>query len=79
MQVGTIKPVIKWYLPITHKQTAHLIERVENIEVQINYDIKYSMLGVVGDFDIWVIQVVDQQLKSEETNLVQRQSKQLKN
>ncbi|RZK56822.1 MAG: hypothetical protein EOO87_04515 [Pedobacter sp.] len=58
---------VKWYLPIRHKQTAHLIEIVENIEVQINYDIKNSMLGFVGDFDIWIIQVVDQQLKSEET------------
>lgn len=61
------KPNVKWYLPIRHKQTAHLIERVENIEVQINYEIKNSMLGSVSDFDIWVIQVVDQQLKSEET------------
>jgi hypothetical protein len=61
------KPNVKWYLPIRHKQTAHLIEIVENIEVQLNYDIKNSMLGFVGDFDIWIIQVVDQQLKSEET------------
>ena len=61
------KPNVKWYLPIRHKQTAHLIEIVENIEVQVNYDIKNSMLGFVGDFDIWIIQVVDQQLKSEET------------
>lgn len=61
------KPNVKWYLPIRHKQTAHLIERVENIEVQINYEIKNSRLGSISDFDIWVIQVVDQQLKSEET------------
>jgi hypothetical protein len=61
------EPNVKWYLPIRHKQTAHLIARVENIEVQINYDIKNSMIGFIGDFDIWVIQVVDQQLKSEET------------
>src|SRR5690606_20313582 len=61
------KPNVKWYLPIRHKQTAHLIEIVEKIEVQINYNIENSMLGFVGDFDIWVIQVVDQQLKSEET------------
>jgi len=61
------KPNVKWYLPIRHKHTAHLIEKVENIEVQINYDIKNSMIGFVGDFDIWIIQVVDQQLKSEET------------
>ncbi len=61
------KPNVNWYLPIRHKHTANLIERVENIEVQINYDIKNSTLGFVGDFDIWVIQVVDNQLKSEET------------
>ncbi len=61
------KPNVKWYLPIRHKHTSHLIEKAENIEVQINYDIKNSMLGCVGDFDIWIIQVVDQQLKSEET------------
>ena len=61
------EPNVKWYLPIRHKQIVHLIERVENIEVHINYDIKNSMLGFVGDFDIWVIQVVDQKLKSEET------------
>ena len=61
------EPNVKWYLPIRNKQIAHLIERVENIEVHINYDIKNAMLGFVGDFDIWVIQVVDQQLKSEET------------
>jgi len=60
-------PNVKWYLPIRHKHTAHLIEKVENIEVQINYDIKNSMLGFVSDFDIWIIQVVDLQLKSEET------------
>jgi len=58
---------IKWYLPIRHKQTAHLIEKVETLEVQINYDISKSMNGFVADFDIWVIQVADQQFKSEET------------
>lgn len=61
------KPNVQWYFSIRHKQTAHLIERVENIDVQINYDIKNSLLGFVGDFHIWVIQVVDKQLKSEET------------
>lgn len=60
------KPNVKWYSPIRHKQTAHLIEKVDTIEVQVDYDINNSMLGFVGDFDIWVIQVVDQQFKSEE-------------
>ena len=58
---------VKWYLPIRHKQTAHLIEKVDTIEVQISYDINKSMNGFVADFDVWVIQVADQQFKSEET------------
>ena len=56
---------VKWYLPIRHKQTAHLIEKVDTIEVQISYDINKSMNGFVADFDFWVIQVADQQFKSE--------------
>ncbi len=58
---------IKWYLPIRHKLTAHLIEKVETIEVQIDYDINKSMNGFVADFDVWVIQVADQQFESEKT------------
>lgn len=58
---------IKWYLPIRHNQTAHLIQKVDTIEVQISYDINNSMNGFVADFDTWVIQVADQQFKSEET------------
>jgi hypothetical protein len=61
------KPNVKWYYPIRHKQTAHLIEKVDTIDVQIDYDINKSMHGHVADFDIWIIQGVDQQLKSEET------------
>ncbi len=61
------EPVIQWYLPIRHKQMAHLIEKVETIDVQIYYDIKNSMNSFVADFDIWVIQVADRQFKSEET------------
>ncbi|GLU53195.1 hypothetical protein Dfri01_26560 [Dyadobacter frigoris] len=61
------KPNVKWYLPIRHKHIAHLIEKVEEIEVQISYDINNSMFSFVADFDIWIIQVVNQQLKSEET------------
>jgi hypothetical protein len=62
------KPVVQWYLPTRHTQTAHLIEKAAKIDVQIDYDINKSMNGFVADFDIWVIQVADQQFKSEETN-----------
>ena len=58
---------IKWYLPIRHKLTAHLIQKVDAIEVQISYDINKSMKGYVADFDIWVIQVADHQFESEKT------------
>lgn len=61
------KPNVKWYLPIRHKQTAHLIEIVENIEVQKNYNIDSSMFSFVADFDIHIIQAVEKQVKSEKT------------
>lgn len=61
------KSSVQWYLPIRHKQTAQLIEKVDTIEVQISYDINKSMNGFVADFDIWIIQVADEQFKSEET------------
>lgn len=61
------KPNVNWYYPIRHKHVAHLIEKVDTIDVQIDYEINKSMLGYVADFDNWIIQVVDQQLKSEET------------
>lgn len=59
------KEMIQWYLPIRHKQIAHQIEKIDNMEVQIEYDINDSMDGFVADFDIWIIQVADQQFESE--------------
>jgi hypothetical protein len=61
------KPNVKWYLPIRHKQMANLIEKMDTIDVQIDYDTKNSMNGFMADFDIWVIKVADRQFKSEET------------
>lgn len=61
------KPNVNWYLPIRHKYIAHLIETVDSLEVQKNYDINSSMFGFVADFDIHVIQAIDKQIKSEET------------
>lgn len=58
---------IKWYLPIRHKQIAHLIEKIDTIEVQINYDNNKSMNGFVADFVMWIIKVADQQFESEKT------------
>lgn len=61
------KENLQWYLPIRHKQTAHLIDRVCNIEVQQTYDISKSMLGFVADFDLWIIEQADKQFQSEQT------------
>ncbi|MGN7885721.1 hypothetical protein ACN9ML_04405 [Dyadobacter endophyticus] len=61
------KPLVQWYLPLRHKQIAHLIEKVENIEVQIKYDMNNTMYGAVSDFDVWIIQIINQQLESEKT------------
>ena len=61
------KPSINWYNPIRHKNFANLIETVEKIEVQIDYDINRTMIGFASEFQIWFIEVADQQFKSEET------------
>jgi hypothetical protein len=61
------KPNVKWYLPIRHKHIAHLIETIDSLEVQKNYEIDSSMFGFVADFDIHIIQAIEKQIKSEET------------
>lgn len=58
---------IKWYLPLRHKDTTNLIEKVDRIEVQINYDSNKSMNGFVADFKEWMIEVADRQFESEKT------------
>ena len=61
------KQNVSWYLPLRHKGISHLIEKVDNIEVQLNYDRNTSMLGGVADFDIWFIEVANKQFESEQT------------
>ena len=61
------KSNVIWYLPVRHKQIAHLIEKIDTIEVQLDYDKNKITYGSVSYFDIWFIQVADQQFKSEET------------
>lgn len=61
------EPNVSWYLPVRHKGVAHLIEKVDSIDVQKNYQRNTSMLGGVGDFDIWFIEVANKQFQSEQT------------
>jgi len=62
------KECIQWYLPIRHSKVAHLIEKIDNIEVQINYDLDSSMYGHIADFDIYIIETLSSQFKSEKTS-----------
>ncbi len=61
------KPNIKWYSSIRHKHVAHLIEAIDSLEVEINYDINSSEFSFMAAFDIHIIQAIDSQIKSEET------------
>ncbi|SEI51755.1 hypothetical protein SAMN05216327_102170 [Dyadobacter sp. SG02] len=57
---------VVWYLPARHRRIAHLIEKVENIEVQAKFDMENSVYGSVSDFEVWILQTINRQLKSEE-------------
>jgi hypothetical protein len=61
------KPCINWYNPIHHKKASYLIEIVDRIKVQNNFDINEAKFGFVGDFVVWFIKVADQQFESEKT------------
>lgn len=60
-------PNIQWYLPSRHKNIVNLIYTVDKIDVQLHYEIKNSIYSFMADFEIWIIEVADQQFKSEET------------
>ena len=61
------EPSIQWYLPIRHKQVAHLIEKADTMNIQTGFDLKNANYLFVADFDIWFIHGAEQQFKSEET------------
>jgi len=60
-------PNVRWYFPVRFKQVAHLFERVDSIDVQIDYESENSMFAFCSDFEILIIQEANQQFKSEET------------
>lgn len=61
------KPIVNWYLPLRHKHIAHLIEKVDSINVQINYDIDNYIAGYIADFDILIIEIADNQFELEKS------------
>jgi len=58
---------VKWYHSIHHKAIAHLIEIVDHLEVQLNYDNSTSKFGYVGNFSLWFIEIANNQFESERT------------
>jgi len=61
------KPCIQWYLPVRHKKSSHLIETVDNIKVDIDYNPNKSLNVYMADFDISVIEAANKQFEIEET------------
>lgn len=61
------KPCVQWYLPVRHKKSAHLIETICNIKVDIYYNPNKSLNVYMADFDISVIEAANKQFDIEET------------
>jgi hypothetical protein len=61
------KQNVNWYLPLHHKEIAHLIEIVDHIGVELNYERRTSKFGGVSDFNTWFIEVANKQFESERT------------
>lgn len=61
------KPCIQWYLPVRHKKSSHLIETVDNIDVDIDYNPNNSLNVYMADFDVSVIEAANKQFTLEET------------
>jgi hypothetical protein len=61
------KPCVQWYLPVRHKKSSHLIETVDTIKVDINYNPNKSLNVYMADFDVSVIEAANKQFTLEET------------
>ncbi len=61
------KPCVQWYLPIRHKKSAHLVETVDSIQVDIEYNPSKSLNVYMADLDISVIEAANKQFEIEET------------
>jgi len=62
------KQIISWYNPVRYKSIAYLIEVVEKVDIEIDYDLNKSMYSYMANFDLYIIDAVSKQFKHEETN-----------
>lgn len=72
------KPCIQWYLPVRHKKSAHLIETVCNIKVDIDYNPNKSLNVFMADFDISIIEAANKQFDIEETTACTKKKQTIK-
>lgn len=61
------KPCIQWYIPLRHKKSSHLIEKVGNIKVDRNYNPHKTLNVYMANFDISVIGAASKQFNIEST------------
>lgn len=59
------KRSIHWFLPIRYKQVAQLFEKIDNIDVEITYDLQGLGYGFCADLDIYVVEEADKQFEHE--------------
>ena len=62
------KPAIIWISPINHEQAAHLFEKIDTINVELQYDIQKSNYGFSADFNLWIIDQANNQFEYNLTN-----------
>ena len=72
------EPCVQWYLPVRHKKSAHLIETVDNIKVDFNYNPNKSLNVYMADLDISVIEAANKQFEIEETSLRSKKKQTIK-
>ncbi len=61
------KLCVNWYFPKWHKKVANLIEKIGRIDIGFVYDVSNTDYGLMGDFNIWIIETAESQFIWEKT------------
>jgi len=59
-------PSIQWYSPVRHKNVVLLVSTLFTINVRFEYKMENTKYGYVGDFDIWLIDMANRLLITEQ-------------
>lgn len=69
---------IKWYNPMRHKESENLLEISCKLDVNKEYNVHNANFAFVADFKIWIIDLVNDQIKYERENSQPKLKKKLK-